>query len=190
MAGRINLKANKVFGLPIDLVLSSVIGLLALAFVAGGNIYIEAEKADNPSWNAPVTPPEANFKYEEKELLSIEGWTDEGTTSDQGLGTLPENVTTVRAVLTWTDDIGSNDVLGLAITLNGTELGSAEGSNGNFELELSGNDTETGDEVVSGELGAGVTAVRCPGRVGPLPRDLDDGNGWALKVYVTVRTEA
>lgn len=173
-----------------DLVLSSMIGLLALAFVVGGNIYIEAEKTNNPGWNAPATPPETKYVYEEQELLSIEGWTDEGATSDQGLGTLPENVTAVRAVLTWTDDIGSNDVLGLAIALNGTDMGTAEGTSGSLELEFDANTTGSGGELIIGDLGASVTAVRCPGRLGPLPVDLDNGNDWAFKVYVTVRTRA
>jgi len=181
VVGRFNFRSGKLFGLPTDLVLTSLVGLLALGLVAGGNVYIQAEWENNPAWNTPPSSPEETFTYDEQELMSIEGWTDEGATSDQALGLLPVNVTGVRAVLTWTDDIGSNDVLMLAISLNGTELASTEGSSGSLELEAGENET------MDGELGAQVTAASCPGRIGASPIDLDDGNGWSLMVYVTIR---
>ena len=99
-------------------------------------------------------------------------------------------MTAITAALTWTDDVGSNDVLRLSVVHNDTEVATEEGSTGSLTAEANAEDGGVdADGLLTGTFGVRVTAVDCPGRVGISPIDLDDGNQWLVVVTVTIREE-
>jgi hypothetical protein len=180
--GRAPDRRSRKKGLTLDFVLPTAVALLAMACIVGVDwaLAVEYSERVEEGWYDDPTPPVKTLV--EVQTLGIDGWTDEGATSDQDLGALPVNSTKIRAELTWQDDHGSNDVLRLTIINNDTEAISTEGSGGSLELEYS-----EGEEVImEGGYGVQVTAVSCPGRVGVGPVDLDTGNDWTLRVHVTV----
>jgi hypothetical protein len=183
--GRAPARKSREKGLTLDFILPTAVALLAIASIVGVDWALAVEHSERveEGWfddpNPPVKTPV------EEQTLALDGWTDEGATTDQDLGPLPVNATIIRAELSWQDDYGSNDVLRLAIMLNDTEVVSTEGAGGSLEVEYS-----EGEEVfLTGQYGVQVTAVSCPGRVGVGPVDLDTGNDWSLRVYVTTIVE-
>jgi hypothetical protein len=167
--------------IPLDILLPTLAALLSISAFVIGDLAIEADRTSNPeSYYTP--PPEPEYVYMEEEAVSIDGWTEEGASTDMDFGRLPVNVTGFRVELTWQDDIGSNDVLAVALIFNDSELDSAEGGSGSLSLEIpEGN--------YNGTYGIKVTAVNCPGVVGISPIDRDTGNSWNLNVFLTVRHE-
>ena len=179
--GRAPARKSRKKGLTLDFILPTVVALLTMASIVGVDWALAVEHSERveAGWFEDPNPPVKTLV--EEQTFSVDGWTDEGTTSDQDLGPLPVNSTMIRAELSWQDDYGSNDILRLAIMLNDTEVVSTEGTGGALEVEYS-----EGEEVIlTGQYGVQVTAVSCPGRVGVGPVDLDTGNDWSLGVYVT-----
>lgn len=178
--GKATKNAGKGRKIPLDILVSSLTALLALAALVVADLAIETDATDNPDVYFPPTEPV--FEYIEEETASVDGWTDEGSSNDIDLGRLPLNVTAMRAELTWQDDYGNNDVLKVAVLLNGSEYDSVEDTSGSIELEVAGAD-------FNGTYGVKVSAVSCPGVVDIVPVDRDTGNDWSLKVYITIRRE-
>lgn len=170
---------------PLDILMPSGMALLFIAVILIGDLAIDADiRSNEDSFDpAPVGP---EYTHIEQEVIVLDGWTDEGGTSDLDLGDLPANVTAVTAVLTWTDDVGSNDVLRLSVVHNDTEVATEEGATGGLTAETT---AEGADETLTGAFGVRIVAVSCPGRVGISPIDLDDGNRWQVRVSVTIREE-
>jgi hypothetical protein len=169
-------------GLPLDMLLPTLIGLMAIFSIIGADIAIEAKvladtDVDDDEPDVPV--PRQTVEIE---TTSVNGWTEEGFTTDIQLGELPGKTTMIRAELRWQDDYGDNDVFGLAIMHNDTEVISVDDGSGEIVLE-----TEEG--LYIGSHGVRITAVRCPGMVDRPLSDMDDGNDWSLKVVATAEIE-
>lgn len=116
------------------------------------------------------------------DILSRSGFTPEGGTNEETFFIPNEVVTEVSIELTWTDDIGDNDRFRLTVKHEGDEVGIDEGTSGVLTASL--------DDPVEGALFGNysieIEAVDCPGMVGPIPVDRDDGNTWDLQVKATV----
>jgi hypothetical protein len=143
------------------------------------------------SWNVEtIYPPQDNeghtstnqtekWKTVDVQVLSKDGSTQEGTTSVVEFPVQGERVLAVMAELQWTDDIGSNDVFSLKIQKDGKEMGTEQGSSGKLQVSL---DNGTVGYFLGGNYTASISAVSCPGLVGPSPLDRDNGNSWKLTV--------
>lgn len=165
--------------LPMDMLITTIVALVALLSLAVGDLVIEADVDNYAEEVLPPTEPE--YDYIEQEIADIDGYTDEGSTSSLDLGRLLVNTTEIRVELTWQDDLGSNDRLKLALVLNSTEVGFHSDTSGDISISVSDGD-------LNGTYGIRVTAEDCPGQY-PVPIDRDVGNAWNLKVFVTVRYE-
>lgn len=164
-------------GIPLDMLVTSLVAVLALLTLAAGDLVIEA---DVGNYAEDVLPPsEPEYDHIEHEIADVDGYIDEGSTTSMDLGRLPANTTEVRIELTWQDDLGNNDRLELSLALNGTEADSQDGDAGDISISVSDGD-------LNGTYGVRITALDCPGQY-PTPIDRDMGNSWNLKVFVTVR---
>jgi len=114
-------------------------------------------------------------------VVSASGHTAEGSTSDTPFEAPWAVVRWVNLTLSWTDDVGSNDELGLALQHEGQEIDSITGTTG--ELRLTIKDPPGGNFTVQ------VSAIDCPGRITSHPFDQDNGNDWDLEVVVTYEAE-
>lgn len=167
--------------LPMDIILPCFSAIFLITAIVIADVAIDADITENADKYFPP-PPEPKYEYVEVETFGLDGFTQEGASTDIDLGELLENATKIRAELTWQDDIGSNDVLRLALKNNGSEMASSEDASGSIGLE-------TDDGSYNGTHSVVVTAVDCPGVVDIIPVDRDDGNSWSLKVFTTVRME-
>jgi len=168
-------------------VVSLVMGLLVIFFVT-----FETTDMSVPKWFVSSVPtnddngadPGTNGTAEPVtiEVLSQDGQTSEGASSTVNVDVEQPGLLKLTVVLTWTDDIGSNDELGLSVSNATGELDTTEGTSGSLELVLSAPD----GEHLLGPFEVKVSAINCPGRVGPLPVDMDNGNSWSLKVTALV----
>jgi len=109
-------------------------------------------------------------------VVQQDGSTSEGGTTDVDFELGFERNTGMTVTLTWTDDIGNNDELGITLQKDGKEVDSTSGTSGSIELQIVS--PESGNYTVQ------VSAIDCPGVVGPLPFDRDTGNTWSLEVTV------
>jgi hypothetical protein len=167
--------------LPMDIILPCFSAIFLIIAIVITDVAIDIDLTENADKYYPP-PPEPQYEYVEIETFGLDGFTQEGTSTDLDLGEILENATKFRAVLVWNDDVGSNDVFNVAIRNNGTELASSQDSSGSIDLE-------TEDGFYNGTYSVVVTAVDCPGVVDIIPVDRDDGNSWSLKVFTTVRME-
>ena len=169
-----------------DLVLVSIFMILTLLFIAAA----EDPKADPPDWfTISYYHPDLEQDDDndtkvrtEIEIESMNGQTTEGQTTDVDIVIDHEGVIGLVILLEWTDDLGDNDEIGLSIS-NGTgEEDSTQGTSGHLSLELS-SDLEGG---LMGDHTITISAIDCPGLVGPIPMDRDVGNTWSLTVTMVV----
>lgn len=110
----------------------------------------------------------------EEDLLSRSDYTSEGRSTPIDIEVPWSNVTQLTLDLQWTDDIGDNDEIELKIELEGDEVDSLSSTTGDISIRLT--------EVLPGNYTVIVTAVNCPGQIGPFPVDRDNGNDWALEI--------
>jgi hypothetical protein len=180
-------RGKDLMGLPIDVVLTSVVALVLISIVVLGDLGIAAQvRPGTPGSAEPTSPEETKWVLSEVDLSSNDGYTSEKTTTEVKAGELPDNTTAVKVALSWTDDYGSNDVFKIELQLEGTSLGSQEGSSGSLSIDA--NATE--GKYLSGNLTVLVTCVSSPGLVGPNPfHVVDKGNSWTVKATATVRVK-
>jgi hypothetical protein len=117
----------------------------------------------------------------EDTLVQRTGYTDEGSSTHVDIEMPWTDMVEIRAVLQWTDDLGSNDELGLSIELEGRELTTSSSTSGNIDL--------TSLETPNGNYTMTIRALSCPGQVDPAPVDRDTGNEWSLEVTVIREVE-
>jgi hypothetical protein len=127
------------------------------------------------SHNAPTV------NYTDRTVLTQTGHTNEKQTSNVDF-TINTSARSLKAKLTWTDDIGSNDDFKLALVLDGKELGSAEGKTGSLEADA----LPAANMTLSGTFTVEITCVSAPGLVSGSPVDRDGGNDWKLEVTGSV----
>jgi hypothetical protein len=187
MSARTSSKGKEIFGLPIDVVLTSLVALSLIIIVVGGDLSISAQvKPGTPGSVEPTSPDETHWVLSEVDLYSKDGYTSEKSTTEVKAGELPSNSTAIKVELSWTDDYGTNDVFKIELQLDGASLGSQQGSTGDLTIET--NTTE--GEFLSGNVTVLVTCVSSPGLVGPNPFHIvDKGNSWTLKATATVRVK-
>lgn len=118
----------------------------------------------------------------EVEVLSRSAYTSEGQTTTVSFDLGARRVLELKATLTWTDDYGSNDDIGLALSNSSGEMDTTHGTGGSLDLDVKA----PAGGFLLGPFEAKVTAINCPGLVGPLPVDRDNGNDWSLTVKATV----
>ena len=139
------------------------------------------------------TGPNGNGTLVKKEvqLLSEDGSTSEGATTEKTFDIEDPNTISIAVTLEWTDDIGSNDVLGLALSNESGELATDQGTSGSLAVSIDAPEgSETGEGALVGGYTVSISAIDCPGMIGPLPVDRDTGNSWTLTVIVTVEGPA
>jgi hypothetical protein len=170
-----------------DLVLVSMFMILTLLFIAAA----EDPRADPPDWyeisyympqfegDDNDTTPKVRTEIE---IESTSGQTAEGSTTAVDIEVDHEGIIGLIVQLEWTDDIGDNDELGLSMSNGTDELDSSQGTSGQLRLELS---SDVEGELM-GEYTITVSALDCPGMVGPIPVDRDNGNSWSLTVTMVV----
>jgi len=152
-----------------DLVLVSMFMILTLLFIAAA----EDPKADPPEWYdisnyiPQVQDDDDNDTKVRKEieLESMNGQTSEGGSTDVDIVVEHEGVIGLIVQLEWTD-----------------ELDSSQGTSGQLLLDLS---SDVVGELM-GDYTITVSAIDCPGMVGPIPVDRDTGNSWSLTVTMVV----
>ena len=116
------------------------------------------------------------------DVVSISGHSPEGGTTDETFTLDQALVTKIEIELTWSDDIGDNDELRVTVLHEGEEVGSESSTNGRITITL----VDEQDGGLGGNYTVEVTAVDCPGLVGPSPVNRDNGNTWDLVVRATV----
>lgn len=117
---------------------------------------------------------------QEVELVSDQGHTAEGTSSDETFTVEDKGTLEIHVTLEWTDDIGSNDEFSLTLKNASGELGAESGNSGSLSVNYI---VEPGTGPV-GDYTVTIEAVDCPGLVGPSPIDRDTGNDWTLTVSI------
>lgn len=169
-----------------DLKVVSLVVILSLIMVLGLELRPEAydigsAQSPDDDGDGPPQPPTPV----EIEVLSTTGHTSEQSTSEEAFALRYAQVLSIEVILSWVDDYGDNDEFGLRLLWEGSEEGSAQGSSGTLVIEVS---DDEGPYV--GNFTVEIAALDCPGQIGPLPRDRDDGNDWDLVVRATVIEEA
>lgn len=125
------------------------------------------------------------FEIQTVEVLNEMGQTTEGGYSETGFTLTQAAIEHVFLKLTWSDDLGNNDVFRITLMFKGQVLKSQEGSSGVIDLDISTLDMDEpqGDYAVS------IEAVDCPGAVEGVPVDRDSGNDWNLVVSARLSVE-
>ena len=149
--------------------------------VTNGSSEFYQNSADVPGQEELSDPNEPERILIEDILVQRTGFTEEGSSSHVDIKIPWTDVVEIRAVLQWTDDLGSNDELGLSIELEGRELTRSSSTSGNIEL--------TSPETPNGNYNMVIRALSCPGQVDPAPMDRDTGNEWSLEVTVIREVE-
>ena len=158
-----------------------IIGMLMVGFVvkeAPSSIGQGAQDGGNADGGGG---PGGGGAPQEKELVSDQGHTAEGASSDVTFTIEDEGTTEIHVTLEWTDDIGNNDEFSLTLKNATGELGSESGNSGSLSVNYV-------VEPATGPVGdytVAIDAVDCPGLVGPSPIDRDTGNDWTLTVSIT-----
>jgi hypothetical protein len=119
----------------------------------------------------------------EVEVLSKTGHTSEGSTTTIELEMKDPKAVELTVTLEWTDDIGSNDEFGLKISNETGDLESDQGTTGTLTVKVS---AQGGNGGLAGNFTISITAINCPGLVGPLPVDRDTGNDWSIAAKMVV----
>jgi len=114
----------------------------------------------------------------EESLMDVTGHTSEGQSTSEGFTITDVNTTQLSATLIWTDDIGDNDHFSLSLVYEGDSVETVSSTTGSVDLVF--------NAISVGEYQFIVTAMDCPGEVGILPVDRDNGNDWHLVASVTV----
>lgn len=168
MAGTVKMRRKRPYRE--DLVVLTIITVILLLMFAtdwdGPSIFTDG--GDGPG-TEPTVPT-----IIEEDLLSRSDFTSEGSSTTIDIEVPWSNVTRLTLDLQWSDDIGTNDELELSIGLDGDELDSLSSTSGAITIKLT--DPRPGNYTIT------VTAVDCPGQIGPLPMDRDNGNDWDLEV--------
>jgi hypothetical protein len=123
------------------------------------------------------------FIFDQAEVLSTSGHTSEGGTSTEVLDLDYPKVKHIEVRLSWTDDHGNNDNFKVTLLRDGTTIRSEEGDTGTITLS-----EEDPEGALNGSYEVQIEALDCPGAVGGLPIDRDDGNSWDLSVTAEVGT--
>ena len=167
-------------------VISTVIIILLMVIVAAECSIGGAPKEwiKNSTLNNDQVPivPQNGQKQVNVTLLSQNGYTSEGKTTTVNFKVAQNNITKLVVTLQWTDDIGSNDELGLTLYYMDQKVDAEQGTSGHLQITFNGNN-ETG---LNGSYRVDITAINCPGQVPNVPFDRDNGNSWTLSVDMTV----
>jgi hypothetical protein len=163
-----------------DMIIISIFCLIAIGVFISMNVvpgtpeyflytFGGVEPPDPNGGPGPVEPI-----IEEEVLVGQTGHLSEGASTDIDFE-VPWNTTVVLTVtLDWSDDIGDNDEFEVVLSMEGEVIDRESSTDGN--IELTNNDPQEGNYTVT------ITAVDCPGMVGPSPIDRDTGNDWSLEV--------
>jgi hypothetical protein len=117
------------------------------------------------------------------ELLSNNGYTQEGTKTDINFKIEQESVLQLNITLAWIDDYGNNDEFSLSLTQENNKIDSVQGITGELKLQYNnGNDT-----IPKGNYTISISAINCPGLIPNSPIDRDQGNSWTVTVTMAVR---
>lgn len=136
-------------------------------FRASNEMY---EKDNRDDLESPLEEP----MLEEVTLVTGTGHTGEGTTDDEDFEVQETTGVELRVSFEWTDDIGDNDEFEITLYLEDERVDGTSGRSGSLELTL----TSPGP----GNYTLSITAVDCPGMVGPFPVDRDYGNDWSVEI--------
>jgi hypothetical protein len=140
---------------------------------------------NNPNYHAGPEPEQNHTPVRtEIQLLSKDGNTAEGQSTEESLTVEQEGTVSFDIKLTWTDDYGSNDEFKLAVSNATGEIDSSSGISGSLELKYA--PASAGPADLVGKYTITVTCVNAPGVIGPLPVDRDNGNSWKLVVTAVV----
>jgi len=158
-----------------------IIGMLMVGFVVkeAPSTIGQGTRTDD---NGDGGEPGGGGAPQEKELVSDQGRTAEGGSSDVTFTIDDKGTTEIHVTLEWTDDIGSNDEFSLTLKNTTGELGAESGNSGSLSVNYI---VEPGTGSV-GDYTVTIDAVDCPGLVGASPVDRDTGNDWTLTVSITV----
>ena len=139
----------------------------------------------NPNHQAGPEPEQNHTPVRtEVQLLSKDGATTEGQSSEESLTVEQQGTVSLDIKLTWTDDYGSNDEFKLAFSNATGEIDSSSGTSGSLEVKYE--PASPGPSDLVGTYKITVTCVNAPGVIGPLPVDRDNGNSWKLVVTAVV----
>jgi hypothetical protein len=159
-----------------------IIGMLVVGFVAKG-APPSIGQGGQTGTNGDGGGAGGGGGPEKKELVSKQGHTAEGASSDEPFTIEDKGTIEIHVTLEWTDDIGSNDVFSLTLKNATGEMGAESGNTGSLSANY---DVEPGTDPI-GEYTVTIDAVDCPGLVGPSPIDRDTGNDWTLTVTIMVQ---
>jgi hypothetical protein len=123
------------------------------------------------------------FIFSQTEVLSTTGQTSEGGTSTEAFDLDYPKVERIEVCLSWTDDYGNNDNFMVTLLKDGSAVRSEEGDTGAITLNV-----EDPEGALNGSFEVQIEALDCPGAVGGLPIDRDNGNSWELLVTAEVGT--
>jgi hypothetical protein len=157
-----------------------VMAYLVVAFIAVG--LFEAQFEYDPDAEAQQDIEEVSEPvYVTRDVHSMSGHTDEGSTSQESFTIEHPYVRWVQVELYWSDDYGDNDELSLRLLYAGEEVGSVSGTSGPLAVEV-----EDENGTLTGEFTVEVTAIDCPGVIPSSPVDRDTGNNWNFVVQAEV----
>jgi hypothetical protein len=121
----------------------------------------------------------------EIELFTDEGWTGEGAAAGKSFDIEDEDAIGLIVEVHWVDDVGDNDEMGLSLENESGQLVMDQGTSGSLRIEY---EVQEG-EALAGEFAYMVHAIDCPGRIGTIPIDMDDGNDWTVTVTLVIEVE-
>jgi hypothetical protein len=160
-----------------------IIGMLVVGFALKGVPPTNGQGTQAGTNGGQGGPGGGGGGPEKKELVSKQGHTDEGASSDESFTIEDKGAIKIQATLQWTDDIGSNDEFSLTLKNATGEMGTDSGTSGSLTVNY---DVEPGTDPM-GDYTVTIVAVNCPGLVGASPIDRDTGNDWTLTVSIMVQ---
>lgn len=165
----------------LQMVILYVVLVIMFISLLEARYYGQEEQDTTPGGGDGVGAPE-DLVMVDIDVMARDGFTQEGGSTEEGFRLDYRAVTSVDVEVTWTDDIGSNDLLRLTLRHEGEDVGTDEGTSGSLTVSIG----DTVDGALFGNYTVLIEAVDCPGMVGPLPVDRDTGNSWDLRVRATV----
>jgi len=168
--------------IPKDFLILSIGILMLIGPAVAIELSIPAPETTNSGGTTNNNPPESTPPHEET-LVSKDGYTNEGQTTELKQNYTASKVLNLTATLTWTDDYGSNDVFSLEVQLDGKSIGQEQSNTGQLKVTAAAN----ADEDLRGNYTVLITCVKAPGIIGPIPIDRDNGNSWSLKFSAEVQ---
>jgi hypothetical protein len=167
-----------------DMLVVSMVVLLILGIWASADLPREPPEWFQYSYRLPEEfeypeepPSDTEPEIREESVLADSGYLTEGATTEIVFEITYEKLIELQITLQWTDDIGSNDEFELSIAYEDESPEGNSGTSGSIEITIRGGSP--------GNYTATITAVDCPGIVGPFPVDRDNGNDWELEVTAT-----